>query len=150
MKESITNHQLPTCLSADRFDTVLSVDFFLIYLLEIKYYAMKLKEQKLQNLSSQISEIIESAIELEEKYNTEISLVHPNYKKSALNLVHYMALRSYSLDKIQNELRFMGLPAFDNVEGHVMRSLLAIKTIINYLSGDPVNEKRKPEFCRVA
>jgi pyruvate kinase len=104
---------------------------------------MNLKERKLEELNKQIGEIIESAIRLEEEYSLEISSVHQNYRKSALNLVHYMAFRSFSLDEIQEELRLMGLPAFDNVEAHVMRSLLAIKTIINHLLGNPVNEKRK-------
>lgn len=104
---------------------------------------MNLNEEKLQLLSAKITEIINSAIKLETEFFDEISSVHPLYKKSALNLVHYMALRSYSLDEIQEELRFMGLPALDNVEAHVMRSLLSIKTILNYLSGNPVNEKRK-------
>lgn len=104
---------------------------------------MNLEKRKLEQLNAQIGEIIESAIKLEEEYAFEISSVHPNYKKSALNLVHYMAFRSYSLDEIQEELRLMGLPAFDNVEAHIMRSLLAIKTIINYLLGNPINEKRK-------
>jgi len=104
---------------------------------------MNLKEKKLELLSIRISEIIDSAISLEAAFSSEISQVHPKYLKSALNLVHYMALRSYSLDEIQQELRYMGLPALDNVEGHVMRSLLAIKTILNYLRAKPINEKRK-------
>lgn len=104
---------------------------------------MKLKEEKLLLLREKITEIIDSAIALEKEYSDEISKVKPQYKKSALNLVHYMALRSFSLDALQEELRNMGLPALDNVEGHVMRSLLAIKTILNHFSGIAINEKRK-------
>ncbi len=104
---------------------------------------MKLNALKLQQLSDQITEIIEAAIELEEKYEDEIQMVHPQYQKSALNLVHYMALRSFSIDVLQDQLRIMGLPSLDNVEAHVMKSLLAIKTIINHLMGEPINEKRK-------
>ncbi len=104
---------------------------------------MNLNAEKLQLLNDKISLIIDSAISLENEYKDEISQVHPNYSKSALNLIHYMALRSFELDEIQEELRCMGLPALDNVEGHVMRSLLAIKTILNYLRNKPINEKRK-------
>ena len=104
---------------------------------------MKLKEKKLQHLNIRISEIISAAKKLEKVYSNEISTVHPIYKKSALNLIHYMALRSFSLNQLQEELRFMGLPALDNIESHVMRSLLSLKTILNYLSGSPKNEKWK-------
>ncbi len=104
---------------------------------------MKLNEVKLQQLYDSINEIIEAAFSLEKKYAEEISLVHPQYQRSALNLVHYMALRSFSIDMLQEELRCMGLPSLDNVESHVMKSLLAIKTILNHLMGNPVNEKRK-------
>ena len=54
-----------------------------------------------------------------------------------------MALRSHYIEDLQQELRLMGLPGLSNCEGHVMRSLLAIKTILNYLSGNPKNESHK-------
>jgi len=37
----------------------------------------------------------------------------------------------------------MALPDIANIEGHVMKSLLAVKTTINHLSGNFVNEKQK-------
>ena len=36
-----------------------------------------------------------------------------------------------------------GLPDLAHIEGHVMKSLLVIKTIINHLSGNPIIEKQK-------
>ncbi len=104
---------------------------------------MKQKGKKFDRLLSQVNAIIGTAEDLEEKYQKEIEHVHPTYRKSALNLVHYMALRSHSLTDLQEELRCMGLPGLDNVESHVMRSLLAIKTILNHLAGDPRYEHRK-------
>ncbi len=104
---------------------------------------MKQKEKKLERLLEEINSIIRTAEELEEKHRAELDLVHPAYRKSALNLVHYMALRSHSIVGLQEELRFMGLPGLDNVESHVMRSLLAIKTILNHLNGEARYEHRK-------
>jgi pyruvate kinase len=54
-----------------------------------------------------------------------------------------MALRSHEIGWLQEELRMLGLPGLDNVEAHVMRSLLALKTILNHLAGEPRFEHRK-------
>lgn len=102
-----------------------------------------IQKEKLQALSEKIAEIISKIDEMEMIYMKELAAVHPVYKKSALNLVHYLALRSFDVDQIQDELRELGLPGLSNVEAHVMNSLLAIKTIINFLNGNPVEETRK-------
>ena len=104
---------------------------------------MKLSEKKLERLQTRINAILETAREMEKSFTGELDKVHPVYKKSALNLVHYMALRSHYIEDIQQELRFMGLPGLSSCEGHVMRSLLAIKTILSHLGGNPKNEKQK-------
>jgi len=104
---------------------------------------MKLKEAKYQSLLERIDAIIHTAQELETEYSDQLALVHPTYQKSAANLVHYMALRSHYIIDLQRELRLLGLPGLDNVEAHVMRSLLVIKSILNHLTGDPRYEHRK-------
>lgn len=104
---------------------------------------MKQKDKKIELLLSRINDILASAEEMEQKYEQILREVHPAYKKSALNLVHYMALRSHHIVDLQQELRFIGLPGLDNVESHVMRSLLAVKTILNHLSGDTRYAHRK-------
>ena len=104
---------------------------------------MKLKEVKYQQLLDRIDSIIETAEGLEKKYQTDLNSVHQAYRKSAVNLVHYMALRSHFIEDLQRELRLLGLPGLDNVEAHVMRSLLVLKTILNHLLGDSKYEHRK-------
>ena len=100
-------------------------------------------QQKLLSINNQIEEIIAKAKELELNNNDLISKVHPIYLESALNLTHYLAFRSFDIDALQDKLRYMGLPDLANIEGHVMKSLLAIKTIINHLLGNQVIEKQK-------
>lgn len=101
------------------------------------------KQEKLLTVNNQIEEIINKAKVLENNYDDLILKVHPAYRESALNLIHYLAFRSFDIDKLQDRLRYMGLPDLANIEGHVMKSLLAIKTIINHLSGNRVIEKQK-------
>lgn len=99
--------------------------------------------EKLLKINEQIEEIIKSAKALEKKYDHIILKVHPSYRESALNLTHYLAFRSFEIDKLQDRLRYMGFPDMANIEGHVMKSLLAIKRIINSFLGLPLVEKQK-------
>ncbi len=100
-------------------------------------------QEKLLIINDQIEEVIQKAKELESTYDELIGNVHPSYRESARNLAHYLAFRSFNIDNLQDRLRYMGLPDLANIEGHVMKSLLAIKTIINHIVGIPVIEKRK-------
>ncbi len=104
---------------------------------------MDIKAEKYQILLLQIDSIIKTAVELEEKYSSEISQVHPLYKKSAINLIHYLAFRNHNIEDLQQNLRLLGLPSLSNVEAHVMKSLLDVKTILNHLLGQPVYENKR-------
>jgi pyruvate kinase len=90
-----------------------------------------------------ITEIIHKSQHLESKYAEEISEVHPLYTRSAQNLIHYLAFRSFDIDLLQEKLRGLGLPSLTHIEGHVMQSLLSIKTIINHLLGKQKVEHKK-------
>ena len=104
---------------------------------------MKTQKEKLESIDFQIELILTKINELENKYEHEISQVDPIYKKSALNLVHYLAFRNFDVAKLQDELRDVGLPSLSNIEAHVMRSLHSVEKIIDHLNGNPKVEKRK-------
>jgi len=101
------------------------------------------QSEKLTAINQQIVEIIKKIREIENNYAEEIQNVHPVYRKSALNLVHYLGFRSFDIDNMQDQLRDLGLPSLSNVEAHVMKSLLTISSILSHLLGNPVREKRK-------
>jgi pyruvate kinase len=104
---------------------------------------MLTQKEKLRLINQQIDEIIAKVREMEDHYAEEIEAVHPVYRKSALNLVHYLGFRSFDIDDLQEQLREHGLPSLSNVEAHVMKSLLSISNILKHLLGNPVGEKRK-------
>jgi len=104
---------------------------------------MKIKQEVLQSINDEISSIIQKAMEMEVKYSNEISGVHHVYKRSAKNLIHYLAFRSFDIDVLQDKLRELGLPSLTHIEGHVLESLLSIKTIINHLLGNQKEEHQK-------
>jgi len=98
---------------------------------------------KLDSLELQFDEIINKLHEFEKKYEHELSSVNPVYKKSALNLVHYLAFRSFDIASLQDKLRDLSLPSLSNIEPHVMRSLMSIKNIVAVLNGKDGVEKQR-------
>ncbi len=88
---------------------------------------------KLEILLIQIERIIEKAENLAIQYDESINSVHEEYRESALNLIHYLAFRSFDNSSLQQGLRYMGLPDLASIEGHVMCSLTTIQTIIEHL-----------------
>lgn len=104
---------------------------------------MKIQFTPLEIIDHQLSDIILKAQVLEAKYSDELSGVHPVYRKSAQNMIHYLAFRSFDIDIMQDKLRELGLPSLTNIEGHVLESLLSIKTLINHLLGKQIVETKK-------
>jgi len=104
---------------------------------------MKFDKEKLKSIDSQIQMILSKAGEIENDYKDEILRVHPVYQKSANNLLHYLALRSFEIGDLQEELRELGLPSLSNVEAHVLESLLSIKTIVDHLLGNQIVTRQK-------
>ena len=90
-----------------------------------------------------LTAIIHKALEVENQYKQELELVHPVYRRSARNMLHYLALRSFDIDQLQLELRNLGLPGFEAKEGHVMRHLINLKNILNLLTGQQEQLPRK-------
>jgi pyruvate kinase len=93
---------------------------------------MKTKK-KLELIQIQLEKILRKAENLETEYASSLSAVHPVYRESALNLLHYLAFRSFDIGELQQRLRYLGLPDLANIEGHVITSLQTIQTIIHKL-----------------
>ncbi len=101
------------------------------------------KQAKIQWLIDEISAIIERLEHAEAQYSEELSEVHPNFIKSAHNLIHYRALRKEDIRAVQKKLGNMGLSRLAKSEGHVMASLLSNKAILEgFLSNEPIKMDR--------
>lgn len=100
-----------------------------------------LNQQKLELINQEINKIILSMSEMEQQYADQLSAVQPVYSRSARNLIHYLAFRSFDVDALQDKLRELSLPSLSTSEAHVKDSLLNIKTIINHLQGNMLEEK---------
>jgi pyruvate kinase len=95
---------------------------------------MKFQEKKLRGLIEQIDALIASARIGEEKYAKELSKVDPHFAKSALNLIHYRAVREFDIRDIQKKLGSLGLSRLARAESHILASLLRTKAILETLA----------------
>lgn len=106
---------------------------------------MKRNREKLEQITRQVDALIQKAREMEKNYGGALEKVHPNYRKSALNLVHYRALRSQDIRDLQKKLSNLGLSRLAKAESHVMASLLALRSILRaMMEPKPVRFKKAP------
>src|SRR5579872_4490951 len=67
-----------------------------------------------------------SLLALEKDMRRSISRAAPDYRESARNLVHYIALRQHDLRDLQSQLSRRGLSSLGRSESCVMESLLQV------------------------
>jgi pyruvate kinase len=61
--------------------------------------------------------------------------VHANYRDSARNLLHYLALRRRDLRPLQLRLAALGLSSLGRAESHVLATVDAVLEVLHHLAG---------------
>ncbi|MBI9039981.1 pyruvate kinase [Lutibacter sp.] len=89
--------------------------------------------QKLQEVNAQIDAILDKMAAFENTYKLQIDNVHPNYKYSAKNLIHYLAFRSLDNTPFQKNLNDLGLPTSVNTESSILHTILIYRTLVSHL-----------------
>ncbi|MDH3576974.1 MAG: pyruvate kinase [Gammaproteobacteria bacterium] len=90
----------------------------------------------IERLSNQLKSIGECAKKLESDYSDDLAAVHPEFRDSALNLVHYLALRQSDISELQEDLASLGLSSLGRAERNVMGSVNAVRTALQKLGGN--------------
>jgi len=85
-------------------------------------------------VDAQLGAIFERAIEFESRYATELAAVHPKYRESGRNLVHYLALRQTDIRELQEDLAILGLSSLGRAERNVMASIHAVHSALQKIS----------------
>lgn len=101
---------------------------------------MTFQKDFLKEINAQIDIILQKILEYEERYQTQIERVHPKHKESARNLIHYLALRTFDNNIIQEKLAIAGFPISSNYESEILHGLLSFKAIIKGLLGKEMSE----------
>lgn len=96
---------------------------------------MPIKPGKVELLIADIEQLIAAATAYAKTHKAKVDKVHPAYRDSALNLLHYAALRRRDLSRIQKRLRNIGLSRLGKAESHILPSLLTTLSILKVLSG---------------
>lgn len=90
-----------------------------------------------ERLAEQLQEILTRAAALEDEYAADLESVHPEYRDSARNLVHYLALRQSDISALQEDLAALGLSSLGRAERNVLASVQAVLHALHRLDGDP-------------
>ena len=83
----------------------------------------KPEKNPVDNIMTVISQVIQEATDLEKEFEPILARVHPKYRASAANLLHYRAFRRHDLRAIQKKLGHLGLSRLAKSQSHVMASL---------------------------
>lgn len=78
--------------------------------------------------------------------------VHPDYRESARNLLHYMVLRRRDLRPLQLRLAALGLSSLGRAESHVQATINAVLKVLHRLMGcswqPPAKEPAVVDFAK--
>ena len=91
---------------------------------------MTIDQETIENLIQKLLHIVEDVVDTEEKYQGDLDLVHPEYKKSARNLIHYLAVRQHDMRDINLTLGMLGVSKMINAEANVMPVLRSVLRIL--------------------
>ncbi len=105
---------------------------------------MLFNRKDLIEVNKDIDQVLKAIHLYERKHQHLIDAVHPNYIKSAKNLLHYLALRSFDTDKFQQRLKEIGIPSVTSIEDNVLYNVLTFKSIITHLLNVDVPLKYTP------
>lgn len=89
----------------------------------------------LEHLLQSLEELRSHCLAMEESLKEEIDQVAPDYRPSARNLVHYLALRQHDVRELQRELSRLGLSSLGRLEGHTLAAIDAVIVALRKLRG---------------
>ena len=84
------------------------------------------RQEKKWDLSTVLKQLFTSMSEIELKFSFLLQQIHPSQRTSAINLLHYLYLRSKDLETLQKELHLQGFSTFNNAEGYIQSQLFAV------------------------
>jgi pyruvate kinase len=86
-------------------------------------------------LLKEVRALEQASIEQESICQADLALIHPLFRESARNLLHYLAVRQQDIRGLQRELTFLGLSSFGLLETHVQSSLNAVSRRLEDMRG---------------
>jgi pyruvate kinase len=95
----------------------------------------RVNANSLSTLVSRLAAIRGSLVRSHSDFRERILGLHPAYRQSAANLIHYLSLRQHDVRLLQDELAALGLSSLGRAKAHVMWTLDAVLDALHHLAG---------------
>ena len=99
-------------------------------------------DERLERLHHELDALLRSLDEAEVQWQEFIDPVQPEYRCSAINLVHYWALRQVDIRDLQWRLTEFGLSSLGRSQAHVQATVQLVATAVAALRGPKWNPAR--------
>jgi pyruvate kinase len=93
------------------------------------------RETLIRDALGKLMSVRAEMLALERSMSASIGTLHPSYKQSARNLLHYVALRRNDLRDLQLRLASLGLSSLGRAEAHALGAVEAVLMILQRLVG---------------
>jgi len=107
------------------------------------------KFEKIALVDARLQEIDEQCRLFESRYAPDLLAVHPEYRESARNLVHYLALRASDIQGLQEDLQSLGLSSLGRAERNVMASVHSVQSALRSMTGSTETNDDEPEALQL-
>jgi pyruvate kinase len=93
------------------------------------------ERQVLETLEADVRTVRDAMIAAEEARAADIESTHPAHRRSAANLIHYLALRHHDVRDLQARLAAAGLSSLGRSESHVLATVEEVLSVVARLNG---------------
>ena len=90
-------------------------------------------DEEIKGVLGELLTIRADMVAEEVRNRSRLDKVHPNYRDSARNLLHYLALRRRDLRPLQLRLAAIGLSSLGRAESHVLATVDAVLAVLHRL-----------------
>ena len=104
------------------------------------WFNLKMPVMEIRSLIDALTALYRQILKQEQQASEIASWVHPDYRQSALNLYHYLVLRSSDLRDLHDPLSDLGVSSLRSAEGYVLRNLHDVVRNLNCIAGTPWEE----------
>ncbi|RNC70402.1 MAG: pyruvate kinase [Desulfuromonadales bacterium] len=96
-----------------------------------------------------LDNLIVEMLEFERGFSSCLESIHPEWRASACNLLHYLALRRRDIRPLQTTLASLGLSSLGRAEKHVFSSLQSVLSMLRLAAGMPAHppEENRLDFA---
>jgi pyruvate kinase len=98
--------------------------------------SVQIRAKEIADLLAELKELREACLAMEKEFATSIGQACPVSRRSAQNLIDYLALRRHDLRDVQGRLTALGLSSLGRSEANMLAVLEAVIAILESLAGE--------------